>query len=1432
MAMESLSVDWEFDRFDDGSQKEYITQLQGIEEALDDTVGDVWDFVLDPIALKLLPYEQSSLLELIKTDNKVLNKVITVYAALCCEVKKLKFEAETKFYNGLLYYGEGVSDSSVVEGESQIQMGCFISFLQELSCFVSRCFEVVTGMVHQLAALYSSSKSAAKIIESSGVHFQTVYEHLGDLLVVLITLDEIMANHSTLKEHWKMYKRLLKSVHHNPAKFAVREEKLKPFEKLLLKLEGQLLDSMIFQACVEQRFDSPGEECPVSKNSAFAEEFAYNIKTLFANVESKLGEPSEIDQRDKYAAICGLFVLHFHIFRTVDKKLYRSLLDVCKKVPAVTLAANIIWFPDTFLINKVPAAAKLLDKKSIQSVQSSRDVFLQQKTQALMKDMQAYYIFVTSWMMKMESILSKEPKPEKMSEDLSIRCNVFLQGILYAYSISTIIKTTMNMCMSLQRPMTKTSVKALCRLVELLKAVEHTFHRRSLVVADSVSHITQQLQHQALASISTAKKRVISEKKYSEQRLDVLSALVLAENTLYGPSTKERRLIMSLALSVGTQMKTFKDEELMPLQLVLKKLDLISELRERVKVQCDCSFLYWHRTVFPIYLDDVYENSVDAARMHYMFSALRDCVPAMLHAKHIESCDLLLECYDAEIMEVLNKHMLDKLCKEIEKDLRLSVHTHLKLDDRNPFKVGIKDLAHFFSLKPIRFFNRFIDIKGSLVMMPKVPKDSTVPLRDTPTSPALGGGQPISTVVSPSYVTHYLDKTFYNLTTVALHDWATYSEMRNLATQRYGLVMTEAHLPSQTLEQGLDVLEIMRNIHVFVSRYLYNLNNQIFIERTSNNKHLNTINIRHIANSIRTHGTGIMNTTVNFTYQFLRKKFYIFSQFMYDEHIKSRLIKDIRFFRETKDQTDQKYPFERAEKFNRGIRKLGLTPDGQSYLDQFRQLISQIGRHHLFLLQRYGTGECVPPQGPTELKLCLGELYKATPWCLVCPGRKEAIGNAMGYVRMIRSGGLHCCSSAIRFVPDLEDIVNFEELVKEEGLSGETQKAASNSAEGTEYFKMLVAVFAPEFRSIKNMHLRNFYMIVPPLTVNFVEHSIGCKEKLNKKNKGGAAFTDDGFAMGVAYILKLLDQYQEFDSLHWFQAVREKYMKEMNAVVKEQTVQSTSQDEKLMQTMNLTQKRLDVYLQEFELLYFSLSSARIFFRADQTAVEESMEKKDKERMKKIAGALCEALMSTPVVLWVCALLHSAAGDSGRNFIQPMILECARCFTSWSISECTGTLQVVDLSGVPFAAVLCHNSVELEAGAKTDDRGSCYACSKEGSMRVWSSLLMRLCGMKLQNLLQLRFFLEIPAVSEEGPSQLCFCPPPAADRSQTSPPQALPPHTEAKQRAPTLRSCHGEDPSTLPSLYPSLPPSPPTPPQSFSNQLRDKTRVVCGQAGRR
>lgn len=44
-----------------------------------------------------------------------------------------------------------------------------------------------------------------------------------------------------------------------------------------------------------------------------------------------------------------------------------------------------------------------------------------------LRDVQSYYVFVTSWMMKMESILSTEHKSGKLSEDLNSRCNVFVQ---------------------------------------------------------------------------------------------------------------------------------------------------------------------------------------------------------------------------------------------------------------------------------------------------------------------------------------------------------------------------------------------------------------------------------------------------------------------------------------------------------------------------------------------------------------------------------------------------------------------------------------------------------------------------------------------------------------------------------------------------------------------------------------------------------------------------------------------------------------------------------------------------------------------------------------------------------------------------------------------------------------------------------------------
>ena len=462
-----------------------------------------------------------------------------------------------------------------------------------------------------------------------------------------------------------------------------------------------------------------------------------------------------------------------------------------------------------------------------------------------------------------------------------------------------------------------------------------------------------------------------------------------------------------------------------------------------------------------------------------------------------------------------------------------------------------------------------------------------------------------------------------------------------------------------SLDQGLDILQIMRNIHVFVARFNYDLNQQVFIERRPDRgaKYLNTISIDSISCSIRQHGLGILNTTVNYTYQYLSKKvstnesctyhthhallssiaainltrlhfratlrssqFHIFSQFLFDDYIRSHLAKEKRWFKKHhKDpDVDNKYPYSRAMGFVKDIRKLGVS-EGKTFLDRFRILISEIG-------------------------------------------------NALGYVRMVRSAGMKFCSDAVQFLPDLDEIPDFAPLAGEglpgsDGSSGEgdeggegeeggekkkpvegaklsatTVTAAqnldacigvvkTNLKDSTDYFHLLVKVFKEVLLGGGNNHsqLDNFFMIVPSLCLSWIEASLYAKDMMYKKNRTvrDAYYSDDGFSMGIAYILSILQQHEHFDALHFFQSLQEKYAKDEANLREKQA----AQDEKMRKkkeakskkrsffsrsrkksnddddsdsdtegsTLQLTAKRLSAHKRESEMLYYSFKGSSIFF---------------------------------------------------------------------------------------------------------------------------------------------------------------------------------------------------------------------------------------------
>jgi WASH complex subunit 7 len=245
----------------------------------------------------------------------------------------------------------------------------------------------------------------------------------------------------------------------------------------------------------------------------------------------------------------------------------------------------------------------------------------------------------------------------------------------------------------------------------------------------------------------------------------------------------------------------------------------------------------------------------------------------------------------------------------------------------------------------------------------------------------------------------------------------------------------------------------------------------------------------------------------------------------------------------------------------------------------------------------------------------------------------------MGFVRLMRSGGLHYCSNAIRFVPDVDDVVTFADMVTEAQLGQVTQEAARlfdravgdlrrNFAEGTEYFDVLVNVFASDFRDKKNVHLHNFHLIVPPLTLNFVDTILSAKDRLGKRNKNDAAFTDDGFAMGVAYILRLCDLEHEFDSLHWFESMADKFAKERSA--QQAVIASSSKDQGMRNAAEMRLRVVEQQSEEFELLRFSLNSARVFFRS-------KTDSKD-------AAEVCVGCVLSTVL---CCSAHIPSANAGR-----------------------------------------------------------------------------------------------------------------------------------------------------------------------------------------
>lgn len=441
--------------------------------------------------------------------------------------------------------------------------------------------------------------------------------------------------------------------------------------------------------------------------------------------------------------------------------------------------------------------------------------------------------------------------------------------------------------------------------------------------------------------------------------------------------------------------------------------------------------------------------------------------------------------YRDKLLRLVKDHYLDPLCVRVDQSLRLEQHA-IRMDYLKQSMLQVDQLKPALRTGHIQIMDMTID--------------------------------------SREYIEHYLQRQFYNMTVFSLHDWRVYAEMQKIAHEKYGLSIEDSALPQGGLDAGIDMLSILRRWSHFVSLYNYNLNQQFFIERRARRgaKSLRTLTVETISSSISTHGLGILSTCVNFTYQYLTEAFSEMSDLVMIEPIKSYLARERRWF--TSHMRDSAiehvYPYQRAFRYNREIRNIGELQPGVTYLTRIREIVTKIG-------------------------------------------------NTLGFVRMVRAAGRHWVANAAQLLPNLYstplDLFLGNNEVDNAVISlAQVRETLCEKYElGKDYLPVLVEVFRDALRSGHRSnqqaapsgcsgpntssldHLDYFYMLVPALCVNFVESSLAAHERLARPQQHhDAFFTDDGFVVGVAYILTILDQVSKYSSLQWRRAIQDAFSEE------------------------------------------------------------------------------------------------------------------------------------------------------------------------------------------------------------------------------------------------------------------------------------------------
>lgn len=702
----------------------------------------------------------------------------------------------------------------------------------------------------QLQAIYNKKSTYYKMFKE--VDFFFPLRIIGRGLYLLLSIDAMVTEStfyekSFLTTYWQKYMDNFNMVLADPTRFGLDPEKMKLLKRIIVKVDkcvmsGDCLNAFL-NSLAERKNMNAFEEMRdfegIRANKYIMELLKNYFKHAQSTIEARFSDEKCLHLQDNaiLAEYLCVFSFYMKFFKQESKDVWRNLWSLQKK-------ELMIYIHRFIMIRVCDILMRYCRPKKIYSSLEPKDInaltvdVLKRNQDNLMVEVTGLYRHLCQWLLKMNSMAcsmyvfqtAKEVDRVKIFE---LRMSQIISGLNLACRIRAVIRKNFLIRQKIGFSLSPEQIKPFMLLIEMSRKIVEIVEQKDV-----------QLMQDMMVKFSCLRvAKVVKEycSKVTAQKMNDKTFFIEAFKTVFYLLThfpsEQRESLSQFCLTFFTVKNIIKDPEVIQFKRILEETFALSRYKQLFREILDCSYLYWYKEFIPDMLDLKTTADGELYRLQHLVDAFSETKYILRQAVHLEDNQKLTDTFRDYILKSLETKIIKKASVSLEEDLLIQTHhfyTISELQKPNPMQKFQGDLKSFLSIRKICVIDKLIDMKHLIEMS--------------------------------------LSENLYNRISDNQKNFTVYEIMRTLAKVKYDLDLGHSYIPSKTVEQGrTDVLAILRSLVFFIQNFKYNMFNQTFIETLNESTRLKAVSINLISDSIKTHGLGIVRSSISMLVETIHK---------------------------------------------------------------------------------------------------------------------------------------------------------------------------------------------------------------------------------------------------------------------------------------------------------------------------------------------------------------------------------------------------------------------------------------------------------------------------------------------------------------------------------------------------------------------------------